>query len=32
MYDKLTSDVVTTIVGMAKGERPTMKLRVIIQK
>ena len=24
MYDKLTSDVVTTIVGMAKGERPTI--------
>lgn len=24
MHDKLTSDVVTTIVGMAKGERPTI--------
>ena len=24
MRDKLTSDVVTTIVGMAKGERPTI--------
>ena len=24
MHDKLTSDVVTTIVGMAKGEKPTI--------
>lgn len=24
MYDKISSDIVTTIVGMAKGEKPTI--------